>query len=139
MEGMSVQGGRKEFLENPAIGDHISQIYQEEDFLVEAVGFYAGSGIRRGDAAVLIATPAHRQAFARRLESFGWDAGELRAQGRLRFYDARDTLSRFLVNGMPDRAAFQRTLGKIFQETAANAPRARIRVYGEMVNLLWLE
>jgi hypothetical protein len=39
--------------------DHFVHLYQEVDALADAVAEYAGSGLRRGEAVVLIATPEH--------------------------------------------------------------------------------
>jgi hypothetical protein len=55
------------------------------------------------------------------------------------FLDAGETLSAFLVDGMPDRQRFRQRIG-----TALNTVRNRrygmaIRAFGEMVDILWRE
>jgi len=50
-----------ELLREPAKGDHFVQLYSDEAFLCEAVAEYAGTGLRRGEGVMLVATPAHRR------------------------------------------------------------------------------
>ena len=53
--------------------EHLVQIYQDDEALIDALeGFIAG-GLSAGDAVVIIATPAHRESLQRRLENQGFD------------------------------------------------------------------
>ncbi len=51
---------------------------------------------------------------------------EAERAGRLRFLDARTTLDRLLGDGQPDDLLFDQVVGEV-------------RVFGEMVSLLWSE
>jgi PAS domain S-box-containing protein len=56
--------------------------------------------------------------------------------------DAAETLSNFMVEGMPDPARFNQVMkGVITRAETAAAPRTdfRLALYGEMVALLWVE
>jgi signal transduction histidine kinase len=51
--------------------------------------------------------------------------------------DARETLSRFMVDGVPDPARFRSLLSQVVAKITAESPHASLRAYGEMVDLLW--
>jgi signal transduction histidine kinase/CheY-like chemotaxis protein len=67
----------------------------------------------------------------------GLDVVGARAQGRYVALDARDTLTRFMVDGWPDPARFDDTIGTLVSKTRQQAPQ--IHAFGEMVALLWAE
>jgi hypothetical protein len=119
-----------EVLREPAHGHHILQTYQDRAFLAEAVAEYVGTGLRRGEAAIIIARPAHSPALVRKLAG----AGE---PGQLTVLDARDTLARFMVDGMPQWNAFREVIGGLIAEARLQYPA--VRAYGEMVDILWQE
>lgn len=60
-----------ELLQQPSAGDHVVQVYQDRAFLCEAVAEYVGTGLRRGEGAILIARPAHVAEFKRQLSQAG--------------------------------------------------------------------
>src|SRR3954469_4542940 len=90
----------RELLQGPSGGNHFVQLYKDEAFLLEAVAEYAGTGLRRGEAVVIIATPSHRAAFVQHLED-GIAAEDARQCGQLLLLDADETLARFTSGGMP--------------------------------------
>lgn len=124
-----------ELLQHPAAGDHFVQIYQDEQFLCEAVAEYVGTGLRRGDGVILIATPSHRAAFARQLEKDGLAPSDALEGGQLVMLDAHQTLARFTPGGMPDWLTFHGLIGGIIAELRLKYPN--VRAYGEMVDVLW--
>jgi hypothetical protein len=58
-------------LANPPYHSHVVYPYTDDRHLVDAVGFYAASGLNRDGAVILIATEAHRSAIKRYLKSDG--------------------------------------------------------------------
>jgi hypothetical protein len=83
----------------------------------------------------MVATPAHRLAFEERLAAAGIDVGAARARGDLVALDAAGTLRRFLTGDNPDPGGFELVLGGLIREAGASG--RPVRVYGEMVALLW--
>ena len=71
------------------------------------MGEFVGDALVAGDPAVVIATPAHREAFAARLSALGFDVPAARASRQLTMLDARETLETFLVDAMPDWSSSQ--------------------------------
>lgn len=119
----------------PAPGQHIAQLYTEPGFLVRTVSQFAGQGLHRGEAVVLIATPEHRAAIGRRLEAEGFALDALERRGQLMALDAAECLARLLVDGMPDHARFHALIGGTL-DAAKAAGYGRVRAFGEMVDLL---
>jgi hypothetical protein len=124
-----------QLLRAPASGDHFAQVYRDERFLCEAVAEYAGTGLRRGEGVILIATPAHRAAFMRQLEFDGIPAADDARSGQLVLLDAEETLERFMSGGMPDWQAFHGLIGDAIAKLRLEYPS--VRAYGEMVDVLW--
>lgn len=117
--------------------DHVVQFYERDEQLVEAVGAYLADAVRNGQAALVVTTDAHRDAFEAWLAADGIDIAEARRVGSLVTLDAADTLARFMVDGQPDAATFDAVIGAIVRDLGhGDRP---LRIYGEMVALLWDE
>ena len=110
---------------------HFVQFYESEAFLATVVADFAAAGLDAGDAVLLVAMPEHRAAFLTELRSRGADVD------RLVLLDARETLAAFLGDGMPQREAFLAHIGGLLDQLGEDVPA--VRVYGEMVDLLWRE
>lgn len=117
--------------------DHVVQFYDSEDFLRDTVAQFLGGGLATGAPALVIATAGHRALFRGSLETRAFDL--VRAQETMLFtdLDAQQTLSRFMVTGMPDAARFRAVVGSTIAMVQERHPGQRIRAYGEMVDLLW--
>jgi signal transduction histidine kinase len=116
---------------------HVVQFYEEDRFLVEAVGEFVRGGIRAGEPVLVVATAAHRAAFGRHLAASGHAVEQLIEQGRLIMFDALSTLQGFMVANRPDRQRFRDTMGALVAAAEGRSPTGRFRAYGEMVDLLW--
>jgi hypothetical protein len=116
--------------------DHLVQCYSDDAFLANVVADYLGAGLSRGEAAIVIATPPHVEAFEARLAANGIDVPCALEASQLVCLDAGRTLARFMVDGIPDRDTFR---GGIIAalERVRTAGYARVRCFGEMVDLLW--
>jgi len=119
----------------PMNDGHLVQYYEQEGFLYDRVTDFMSDGLRGNDAAVLIATRAHREGVESRLFRKGVDLSQLTARGRYHALDAHETLSRFMVDGTPDPERFANTLGPVIK--TARAGDRRVLAFGEMVALLW--
>ncbi len=121
----------------PTNDGHLVQYYEKEGFLYDRVTDFMSDGLRGSDAAVLIATRAHRDGVEARLFRKGVDLAGLTARGRYHALDAHDTLSRIMVDGAPDPEHFAKTIGPVIK--IARAGDRRVLAFGEMVALLWAE
>jgi signal transduction histidine kinase/BarA-like signal transduction histidine kinase len=116
---------------------HVIQFYEKEGFLYDRITDFMSDGLRGSDAAILIATRAHRDGVESRLRGRGVDLNHLTEGGRYQALDARETLSQFMVDGSPDAQRFATTIGPVVR-TARGGDR-RVLAFGEMVALLWAE
>jgi hypothetical protein len=116
-----------EVVRNPAPGDHFVQLYDAAAPLAEVVADYVRTGIERGEAAIVIATPEHRASFLGQLN--------LAEAQNLVVLDAERTLARFMANGMPQWKPFHELVGGLIADLRLRYPA--VRAYGEMVDVLW--
>jgi anti-sigma regulatory factor (Ser/Thr protein kinase) len=121
----------------PAAADigHAVQFYRQDAELYDTVGTYVAEGIRDGGVAVVATTTARRAGFDGALLAAGVDPNAAREDGRLLSFDATTTLARIMRGGRLDPAAFSATAGAAVRRAAES--RRPVRVYGEMVSLLW--
>lgn len=125
----------QEVLRAPTGGDHIVQVYQEREFLASAVAEYVGTGLKQGEAAIIIARPDHAQVFQAALQGFGIEVEQALVRGQLVILDAEATLARFMHYGMPQWTPFREVIGDAIAEARLRFPV--VRAYGEMVDILW--
>jgi hypothetical protein len=118
----------RELLRQPRLGDHVVQVYQDDEFLEEAVSGYLRPGLAAGEAAIVIAVPEHRARFA------SLDPAAV-ARGQMVLFDAEETLGTFMRDGLPDPQAFHRVIGGAIAKLRLEHPA--VRAYGEMVDVLW--
>lgn len=118
---------------------HIVQFYETQGSLVDHAVRFILSGLRGTDPVIIIATSRHRTALVERLIDDGIDVACVRASGQFVMLDARETLAGFMVGDMPDREKFRNTIGSVLENRRAGAGCAHVRVYGEMIDLLWHE
>jgi anti-sigma regulatory factor (Ser/Thr protein kinase) len=115
--------------------DHVALFYADDAELTEAVCGRLAPALRRGAAAVVIATAAHRGQVLEGLSAHGVDVAAASDGERLVMRDAQDTLSRLLIDGAPDPAAFDAVVGSVVRDARQVADE--VVAFGEMVRLLW--
>lgn len=120
-----------------AIGprSHVVQFYGREEELTRGVGEYLAQAINGGSVAVVAATLAHRQAFEERLAEAGVDVAAAQRAGSYVAVDADEVVRRFVVAGRVDPAQFDQVIGRLVRGAVASG--RPVRVYGEMVAVLW--
>ena len=122
-------------LEGAEPSGHILQLYgSDERVLIKNVSRYLKEGLRLGDALIVIATAAHREAFATHLKLNCAGAEE---EGRIVWLDAEETLAQFMADGQPQWARFERTIQSALDKARGHAEHPGVRAYGEMVGVLW--
>lgn len=117
--------------------DHIVQLYQDQDFLNRAVCRFAGAALANGEGIILVPTLTHWNAIRPRLEAEGVDVEAARERGQLTVVDADEFLPRFMRNAMPDSPVFLGLAAGVITEARAGGRYAKVRWWGEMVNVLW--
>ncbi|NOK02191.1 histidine kinase [Myxococcus xanthus] len=124
----------------PLEHDHTVQFYEDEAIVIDIVEAYITGGLERGDPLVIIAQASHRQQLIARLVAAGVDTAAAISSGQLTLLDARETLTRFMVGGRPNWERFREVIGTVIEHSLAAArPGAKVRAYGEMVDVLCLD
>src|ERR1700737_417659 len=101
--------GKSEFQqqpENQLRADHVVYFYQQSDSLLESLCDFIGPVLGGGHAAIIIASKVHLDGLQHRLTARGLDIHKASKQGRYVAADATETLSKIMVDGMPDSARF---------------------------------
>ena len=115
--------------------DHVVQFYAAESELAGGVVEFLRTPVSDGAGAVIVATPDHAAAIEAGLVAAGVDVEGAVGERRLLLLDAAQTLASFMVDGAPDRARFEASVGGV---VAHLAERDRpVFAFGEMVALLW--
>jgi hypothetical protein len=120
------------------ISKHAVQFYEDDRFLCEILADFSRDGLERGEAVIVVATAAHRGEVERRLTERGMEVGRLQESGQLVLLDARQTLDTLRLGGTLDAELFVSNLGALVAAASLGWKRD-VRVYGEMVDLLWQE
>jgi CheY-like chemotaxis protein len=119
---------------------HEAGFYSDDRYLLDDLTEFIGAALMVGNAAIVVATESHRDSLLQRLQAYGSDIGVAIEQGRYISLDAADTLSTFMLNGLPDPVRFLKLLGSLIATAeAARGEPARVAVFGEIVHLLWAQ
>lgn len=118
-------------------GEHFVQFYETDVFLLNTLAGFMSGGLEAGDACIVVATKPHREGLDVRLQAYGLDTAAVRGRGQYLSLDADDTLSKFMVDGSPEPKRFLDAIRSIIARAGEGRPR--VRVFGEMVALLWAE
>lgn len=115
--------------------DHLVTFYEHAGYLAASVCPFLLEGLQRGETVLVVATPEHREAFARELSASGHDVTHSRRTGRYVELDAATTLAGIVADAQLPAAGFDEQIARSLTALARTPPG--VRVYGEMVALLW--
>ena len=118
---------------------HVVRFYTEDSSYLDALHRSVEGVLKAGNAAVIIATEAHRNGLTARLKASGLDTSRAVEGGRYVLLDAAETLSRFMLGGVPDAVTFANVVGERLTQArkAAEESSGRVFAFGEMVAVLW--
>jgi hypothetical protein len=120
----------------PAPCDHLVQLYTSDAAVASTVARFIAHGLASGEGVIGIMTGAHWTAIAGRLTAAGVDVAAAGARRQLTVCEARETLHRFMVDGMPDRTAMRATILGVL-DSVREAGYTTVRAFGEMVDVLY--
>ena len=109
---------------------HFVQFYQSENSLLTQLATFIEEGVESGETCIVVATDAH----LKRLETMLPNQADL-SPGQYIALDAVTILEEFMVGDMPDCAKFLATIGTLVKQLARQGKP--LRIYGEMVAMLW--
>jgi hypothetical protein len=115
--------------------EHTAQFYQTDKALLESLARFVAAGLTSGESVVVIATPIHLRELASALALLGVDLQAATAEDRFITLDAEIGLASFMVQNWPNDERFSAFVDNLLRRAAVNG--RRVRVFGEMVALLW--
>ena len=120
---------------------HEAQFYDDDATLLENLTELVHSAHATDNAALVVATERHRSSLVSKLMSLGIEPARAEADGRLALLDTTEMLSEILVNRTPDPCRFFEVIGGRLAQANASTPvdPSCVRVFGEMVGVLWEE
>jgi hypothetical protein len=118
-----------------APSQHVAQFYADDTMLLDTLTGFVGGGLTAGESAIVIATPEHFRALKQRLQSANVDLTRAMFEDRYIALDADVALTSFMVDDWPDEQLFSSFVTGLLHR--ASAHNRRVRVFGEMVALLW--
>ena len=114
---------------------HAVPFYYDGNGLCQIVSDFLAEGFNAGQPAVTVATPLHAARIEALLTARGVDVAALKRTDDFVVANASEWLSRITLDGKPDPIRFERTVAPLLQTAASRG--TPVRVYGEMVDLLW--
>src|SRR5882672_5070696 len=136
---VSFSDERRKFLMSQTPGGHFHAVrfYEDDTSLCRIVSNFIAEGLAAGQPGLVLATEPHINGILRNLSGAAIDVDALQRSGDLLLLDARETLSRFMVNGQPDAELFTVSATAAIEQVGRGRKDCTIRAYGEMVDLLW--
>lgn len=118
--------------------EHKIHFYKDDSFLIEGLSRLIGTAILAGDAVLVIATSAHRDALCANLRGLGLDLQPAVRNGRFLSLDAAEIMEKIMADGHPDAARFADVIGGLITKIASTEEKAggKIAIFGEIVALL---
>ena len=113
--------------------EHIVQFFDTDESRARNVASFLADGHAAGEPMIVVARPKSWAGIHEQLEALGVPVAEVLASGRLVVKDASDTLRSLSRGTSPDRALFDRVVGRAVEALAGGG---RVRAYGEMVDML---
>lgn len=110
------------------------QLFDSDESLADGVSGYLYDGFALGETLLAAMDERRWYAVAMRLARKGMPVDRELAAGSLIVRDAEETVALFMRHGRPDRELFESSVGNLVRELSARG--RRLRVYGEMVDLL---
>ena len=119
--------------------NHEVAFYSDDKSLLDGLALFAGTALKSSKAAIVLATERHREALRALLQASGIEMSAAIEQGRYVALDPAQTLSSFMVDGLPDPARFQKAAGDLIVKTAESVggDTSRVAACGECAPLLW--
>ena len=116
------------------MADHAVYFYEDDAFLVDNVADFVTHGLDRQETVLVVATEEHRIDLKARLIADNVIGLSSPMDARYSTLDATGTLSLFMLDDWPDERLFLKVMGQIIALSAGKGP---VRIYGEMVSVLW--
>jgi len=113
---------------------HCVHLYGDDhDALARSASLYLGEGLDRKEGVLVVATPAHRDDIVAYLAR----SGRAQVLHEIVFVSAASTLERIGTGGELQWHLFESVVTAAMRDAQGDRPFRNVRVFGEMVGLLW--
>ena len=123
--------------ENIDGSEHFVQFYETDLFMLDSLSTFVSTGLAQGDVCVAVATSEHLKGVEARLRELGIDVDAAKAGGEYVCLDALETLPKLMVDGSPEPSRFGEVVWRPIEQAIEGG--RHVRVFGELVGLLWAE
>ena len=122
------------FWGNIASKEHIVQIYEEDDIMINSMADFIIGGIKSSECSVVFLTSDHLSSLNKKLKEKGFSPESL-VSDKLYFpFDADEILNKFIVDNWPDTPLLYLTIAELLSPVSETGRRKRAA--GEMVAIL---
>ena len=118
------------------VGRHFCQLHRDPVCRAESVALFIESGLRRSKGVVAIVAEANADDYLDRVRGRGLDPEPYRRSGAFALLHAEDVLARIAGAGPGQWGQFRGVVGGLIERVRPSG-QGSVRVYGEMVDLLW--
>ena len=120
---------------------HEVQFYADDESLLVGWSRFIEAALLAGNAVIVAATEVHHRGLLEKLHEGGVDLSAMIDEGRYVTLDIAETLSVFMVSGLPDPVRFKKATSGLLTEAAkaAKGETARVVVCGECAPTLWVQ
>src|ERR1700733_14710011 len=120
---------------------HEAQFYSDDAVLLERVVPFIAAALKKGDAAIVVATQMHREILVRRLKREGFDVDAAVKAGIYVAVDAAGAVAKYMGRDMPKTDRLLKLMDGLIEGamTATKKEQPRAVIFGEGVSLLWEE
>jgi CheY-like chemotaxis protein len=120
-------------------GYHDVLFYSDDAVFLENSGRFIEAALEAGNAAIVVATESHRVSLRKILQAHGVDVAIAVEEGRYIPLSVAETLSAFMVDGMPDPVRFAKVASDLISRAAktVNGKHRRVSACGECAPSLW--
>ncbi len=124
-------------LHSPPANSHLVQFYESDQCLVSKVVSFIRGGLAHEETCLVIATASHLDEIKCLLSDDGHDASAMIAQQKLILVDAQVVIATYVIDGAFHCELFLAQVHDLLRQALAS--ERKLRVYGEMVALLFAD
>ena len=117
---------------------HEVQFYSDDESFLIGFTRFVETRLNAGNAVIVLMTESHRKNLFHRLQAQGLNVATAIEQGSLIPLDVAETLSRFMVDDLPDPVRFHRVTGEVLA-AAAKGEHRQVAACGECSPTLWAQ
>jgi DNA-binding NarL/FixJ family response regulator len=120
---------------------HEAGFYSDETYFIADFKTFIAAALKARNSVIVIATDSHRDSLLKNLRAYDSDVHTAIEQGRYIPLDPAETLSTFMVNGLPNAERFSNIVTGLIASAAkrTNEEQARVAACGECAPLLWAQ